>query len=146
MFHLLFFYKQNGEDGEPSMKKSKSEPCLEMKFDDPTVQYSKDHQNDKGEEHREKQETIEQKELFDFPDDVWYYRHIGGKRFAVVKAFNRQVYVNIREYYKSPYNGSRMMAGKRGLNLTAENWKQLAQGVQDINAAVEAQELLLLNQ
>lgn len=73
-----------------------------MKFDSPTIHDTSGHQNAKR-EYTANYENVQQKELFGFPDDVWYYRHIGGKRFAVVKAFNHQhVYVNISEYYKSP--------------------------------------------
>ena len=60
---------------------------------------------------------------------------IGGERFATVKAFKGVSYVNIREYYWNEVH-SKMMAGKKGLNLTAEQWLQLMSHTNDINNAL----------
>ncbi|XP_063955489.1 uncharacterized protein LOC129273183 [Lytechinus pictus] len=63
--------------------------------------------------------------------------HLGGKRFAVVKQFRGVPYVNVREYYKM--NGSnRMLPGKKGINLTAENWWKLVGAKFEISNAVRA--------
>ena len=61
--------------------------------------------------------------------------HIGGGRYAFVKRFKDRVYVNIREYYYNE-NKTKLLAGKKGLNLSAEEWKNLhAQGA-DVTEAV----------
>ena len=57
-----------------------------------------------------------------------------GKRYAVVKIFQRRVYVNIREYSEK---GSKLITGRKGLNLTTDNWKKLYQVAPDIDRAVE---------
>ena len=49
---------------------------------------------------------------------------IGGERFATVKLFKGHPYVNIREYYWNEIR-SKMLAGKKGLNLNVEQWNQL---------------------
>ena len=49
---------------------------------------------------------------------------IGGERFVCVKRFKGRPYVNIREYYWNLHK-TRLLAGKKGLNLTAEEWMML---------------------
>ena len=53
-----------------------------------------------------------------------------------VKRFKGQVYVNIREFY---YNESKtkLLAGKKGLNLTAEQWFNLYTQSKAITEAIE---------
>ena len=70
-----------------------------------------------------------------FPKDT-HAVPLGGKRYAVVKAFNNAIYVNLREYYTMPHAGSRAMAGRKGINLTVENWEQLYQKAKEIDLAV----------
>ena len=70
-----------------------------------------------------------------FPPNV-HPVNIGGKRFAVVKTFNKAVYVNLREYYTDPLTGSRALAGRRGINLTLENWEKLYSRMKEIDRAV----------
>ena len=62
--------------------------------------------------------------------------HIGGERYAVVKRFKGRVFVNLREYYKkeAPLN---YWLEKKGLNLTSDEWKQLAEHGANITAAID---------
>ena len=60
---------------------------------------------------------------------------IGGERYVTVKSFKGRPYVNIREYYWNKIH-SKMLAGKKGLNLPAEQWVQLMGHATDINNAV----------
>ncbi len=57
---------------------------------------------------------------------------IGGERFVAVKLFKGLPYVNIREYYWNEIH-SKMLAGKKGLNLTEEQWHELMSHATDIN-------------
>lgn len=61
--------------------------------------------------------------------------HLGAKRFAVVKKFRGVRYVNIREYYKMKGTGS-MLAGQKGINLTAENWWNLVKSKHEISDTI----------
>ena len=70
-----------------------------------------------------------------FPKDC-HAVPLGGKRYAVVKTFNNAVYVNLREYYTMPHAGSRAMAGRKGINLTVENWERLYQRAKEIDVTV----------
>ena len=60
--------------------------------------------------------------------------HIGGERFAYVKRFTGRVHVNIGEYY---FNKNKLLAAKKGLNLTAEEWMNLSERSKDITQAIE---------
>ena len=62
--------------------------------------------------------------------------HIGGERYAVVKRFKGRVFVNLREYYVKE-GTSKLLAGKKGLNLTSDEWKQLADQGANITAAMD---------
>ena len=73
----------------------------------------------------------------EFPNDV-HAVPIGGKRYAVVKTFNKTVYVNVREYYQLQ-DGRRMMAGRKGINLSIENWNRLSGSIIEINSAIDEQ-------
>ena len=64
------------------------------------------------------------------PNEVENEKHakrfkIGGERYAYVKRFKGSPYVNIREYYLN-HQKTRLLAGKKGLNLTPEEWMMLA--------------------
>ena len=61
---------------------------------------------------------------------------MGRSRFVVVKSFCGNPYVNIREYYQRKGCGTQMYAGKRGINLTVENWRELVKVVSNINDSV----------
>ncbi len=50
---------------------------------------------------------------------------IEGERYAYVKRFKGRPFVNIREYYLN-HHKTRLLAGKKGLNLTPEEWMMLA--------------------
>ena len=60
---------------------------------------------------------------------------IGGERYAYIKRFKGRPYVNIREYYWN-MNKTRLLAGKKGLNLTTEEWMMLAGQSADITKAL----------
>ncbi len=60
---------------------------------------------------------------------------IGGERFVTVKRFKGLPYVNIREYYWNE-DHTKMLTGKKGLNLPAEQWFQLMGHITDINKAL----------
>ena len=60
---------------------------------------------------------------------------IGGERYGYVKRFMGRPYVNIREYYWN-MNKTRLLAGKKGLNLTPEEWMMLAGQSADITKAL----------
>ena len=62
--------------------------------------------------------------------------HIGGERYAFVKRFKDRVYVNIREYYYNE-NKTKLLAGKKGLNLSSEEWRNLHAQSADVTEAVE---------
>ncbi len=60
---------------------------------------------------------------------------IGGERYAVVKRFKGRPYVNIREYYTND-NSTKLLAGKKGINLTPEQWRKLGMQSSKITEAV----------
>lgn len=60
--------------------------------------------------------------------------HLGGKRYVVVKRFKGQRYINIREYYQPKDRASgRLYAGKKGINLTLDQWRALCKQLSSIN-------------
>ena len=62
--------------------------------------------------------------------DVGARFHLGGKRYVVVKRFKGQPYVNIREYYQPKDRApGRLFAGKKGINLTVDQWNSLCKQV-----------------
>ena len=61
---------------------------------------------------------------------------IGGERYVYIKRFKGHFYVNIREYYFNE-NKTKLLAGKKGLNLTAEEWLKLSEQSQAITQAME---------
>ena len=61
--------------------------------------------------------------------------HIGGERYAVVKRFKGRVFVNLREYYVKE-GTTKLLAGKKGLNLTSDEWKQLSEQSASITTAI----------
>ena len=62
--------------------------------------------------------------------------HIGGERYAFVKRFKDRVYVNIREYYLNR-DQTKLLAGKKGLNLPSEEWMGLFAQSTAITEALE---------
>ena len=62
--------------------------------------------------------------------------HIGGERYAFVKRFKDRVYVNIREYYLNR-DQTKLLAGKKGLNLPSEEWMSLYAQSTAITEALE---------
>ena len=66
---------------------------------------------------------------------------LGGKsRFVIVNSFLGKPYVNIREYYQINGCGTKMFAGKRGINLTPENWRELVNVVENVNNSLASLE------
>ncbi|XP_072017288.1 uncharacterized protein [Amphiura filiformis] len=60
--------------------------------------------------------------------------HLGGKRYVVVKRFKEQPYINIREYYQPKDRAvGRLYAGKKGINLTLDQWRALCKNMGSIN-------------
>lgn len=69
--------------------------------------------------------------------DVGARFHLGGKRYVVVKRFKGQPYINIREYYQPKDRvPGRLFAGKKGINLTADQWHSLCKHVGAIKRAL----------
>ena len=62
--------------------------------------------------------------------------HIGGERYAFVKRFKDRVYVNIREYYLNQ-DQTKLLAGKKGVNLPSEEWMSLYAQSTAITEALE---------
>ncbi|XP_038068023.1 activated RNA polymerase II transcriptional coactivator p15-like [Patiria miniata] len=62
--------------------------------------------------------------------------HIGGERYVYVKRFKGHVYVNLREYYFNE-DKTKLLPGKKGLNLTAEEWMNLSDRSKAINEAID---------
>ncbi len=67
-------------------------------------------------------------------NDVSGRFHLGGKRYVVVKTYKGQPYVNIREYYQPKDRATcRLFAGKKGINLTLDQWCKLCKQTVGIN-------------
>ena len=67
-------------------------------------------------------------------NDVTGRFHLGGKRYVVVKSYKGQPYVNIREYYQPKDRAAgRLFAGKKGINLTLDQWCKLCKQTVGIN-------------
>ena len=65
--------------------------------------------------------------------------HLGGKRYVVVKRYKGQPYVNIREYYQpKDRETGRLFAGKKGINLTIDQWISLSKHTGAINRTLTA--------
>ena len=65
--------------------------------------------------------------------------HLGGKRYVVVKRYKGQPHVNIREYYQSKDRETdRLFAGKKGINLTIDQWISLSKHTGAINCTLTA--------
>ena len=65
--------------------------------------------------------------------------HLGGKRYVVVKRYKGQAYVNIREYYQpKDRETGRLFAGKRGINLTIDQWISLSKHTGALNRTLTA--------
>ena len=62
--------------------------------------------------------------------------HIGGERYAFVKLFRNNPYINIREYFYSA-DKTKWIAGKKGINLTTAQWDMLKSHSMGIDAAIE---------
>lgn len=60
---------------------------------------------------------------------------LGGLRKACVKKRGSEVQVAIREWVKCP--DGRMIAGKKGINLSVEEWCALHECSSEINAAIK---------
>lgn len=50
---------------------------------------------------------------------------LGGLRRVKVKMIGSQAYVTIRECHPHPKNSKRFLSGKKGINLTVEEWFSL---------------------
>lgn len=57
-----------------------------------------------------------------------------GMRFVKVDEFKGRVFVNIREFYEK--NGE-LLPGKKGISLSASQWRKLVSLTDDINAHLE---------
>ncbi|KAI8488014.1 hypothetical protein Bbelb_341320 [Branchiostoma belcheri] len=65
--------------------------------------------------------------------------HLGNLTYAIVEVFKGSAVVAIREFYRrSPEDGDNLLPGKRGLNLSAEQWKELQEHSQKMDAVLEA--------
>ncbi len=60
---------------------------------------------------------------------------LGGKRQVVVKRYRGKPYVNIREYYQAE-NSGKLLAGKKGINLTGDQWQELFKQAKRIHASL----------
>eukprot|EP00899_Mesostigma_viride_P024595 jgi/Mesvir1/531/Mv11392-RA.1 len=59
---------------------------------------------------------------------------LGNKRMLHVQKWKGKVLVSIREYYES---GGELRPGKKGISLTAEQWAQLRDHVDDVEEAIK---------
>ena len=65
--------------------------------------------------------------------------HLGGKRYVVVKRYKGQPHVNIREYYQpKDRETDHLFAGKKGINLTIDQWISLSKHTGAINRTLTA--------
>ncbi|KAI8507095.1 hypothetical protein Bbelb_155340 [Branchiostoma belcheri] len=65
--------------------------------------------------------------------------HLGNLTYAIVEVFKGSAVVAIREFYqRSPEDGDNLLPGKRGLNLSAEQWKELQEHSQKMDEVLEA--------
>ena len=72
-----------------------------------------------------------------FPTDRETLRvPLRGDRHVVVQAFRDKVYVNIREFYR--FEGTKKwLPGKKGINLTLEDWNALMEASTKIDEAAQ---------
>jgi len=62
--------------------------------------------------------------------DVTWSRELGGNKRVSLSQYKSSHYVNVREYYE---RGGEMLPGKKGLNLTLEQWSQLERLLPEVN-------------
>ncbi|OXA61719.1 RNA polymerase II transcriptional coactivator [Folsomia candida] len=58
---------------------------------------------------------------------------LGKKKFAKVRQFKGQIYVDIREYYG---DDSDLKPGKKGISLAVDQWRKLKAAISEIDDAV----------
>ena len=76
--------------------------------------------------------------LAPFPTDRETMRvPLRADRHVVVQSFRDKVYVNIREFYRHDVT-KKWLPGKKGINLTMEDWNALAEASTKIDEAVQA--------
>ena len=76
--------------------------------------------------------------LAPFPTDRETLRvPLRADRHVVVQSFRDKVYVNIREFYRHDVT-KKWLPGKKGINLTMEDWNALAEASTKIDEAVQA--------
>lgn len=59
---------------------------------------------------------------------------LGRTRFAKLTEFKGKWYVDIREFYDA---GGEMKPGKKGIMLQLDQWRKLAEAVDEIDAAIK---------
>ncbi|KAK7595106.1 hypothetical protein V9T40_001539 [Parthenolecanium corni] len=59
--------------------------------------------------------------------------HLGNNRFANVSDFKGRIFVNIREYYEKD---GELKPGKKGISLTAKQWQEFKEHIDDIDSKV----------
>ena len=114
-------------DGVAQARRNNQKPSTSTPVDYTAPQYIKGKQGEKRKFSPDPDQETNDKNAVAF--------HIGGERYAVVKRFKGRVFVNLREYYAKE-GSSKLLAGKKGLNLTSDEWKQLAEQSANITAAL----------
>uniref|UniRef100_A0A1B6KUG9 Transcriptional coactivator p15 (PC4) C-terminal domain-containing protein n=1 Tax=Graphocephala atropunctata TaxID=36148 RepID=A0A1B6KUG9_9HEMI len=66
-------------------------------------------------------------------DDIESF-HIEGMKYLKVRTFKGKVFIDIREYYEA--NGD-LKPGKKGISLTAPQWKKVVGLVDDVEEALK---------
>ena len=71
-----------------------------------------------------------------YPMDKEFIRvPIHEDRAVVMKTFLGKPYINIREYYQDKMTG-KLLAGKKGINLTRPQWQKLKTAIQQVDQAL----------
>ena len=72
-----------------------------------------------------------------FPTDRETLRvPLRADRHVVVQSFRDKVYVNVREFYRHDVT-KKWLPGKKGINLTLEDWNALTDASSKIDEAVQ---------
>ena len=77
------------------------------------------------------------KKPYRFEDGAKCAYDLGKSKFIVAKMFKGKPYINIREYYQRNDTGTKMFAGKKGVALTVENWRQLLKVIGHVERTVQ---------
>ena len=77
------------------------------------------------------------KKPYKFDDEAKCAYDLGKSKFIVAKMFNGKPYINIREYYQRKDSGTKMFAGRKGVTLTLENWRELVKVIGYVERSVQ---------